>query len=332
LLHKAAVLGVSGYTGQELVQLLYQHPQFKIEALYSTSLQGPLSQDAPQFSAYDLPDVQAFHPEQCDALDILFLAVPHTKAMAIVDQVRQVSSTLKIVDLSADFRLNSTDVYADYYQVDHSASQYLEHAVYGLPEVYKKDLQTALLCANPGCYATSIILGTLPLKNTIPADTPIAIDAKSGVSGAGKGLKASSLFCEVQNSLSAYGTGTHRHMAEFNQEVGFSNVMFSPHLVPMHRGIESAIYLQGVGLSQQELTDLYTDYYADHPFVTVYAPDTTPTTRLVCNTNHCAIIPKKIGEWMVIFSLIDNLGKGASGQAIQNANIMLGLDETTGLI
>ena len=170
------------------------------------------------------------------------------------------------------------------------------------------------------------------LRGFLDQSTPIVIDAKSGVSGAGKSLKESSLFCEVDGQISAYSTGKHRHIAEFHQEVGFSNVMFSPHLVPMDRGIESAIYISNDSLTEDEIFSMYDSYYKDHPFVTILSSNTTPATGLVKDTNQCVIIPKKIGDWIVIFSLLDNLVKGASGQAIQNANLMFNLDETTGLI
>ena len=177
-----------------------------------------------------------------------------------------------------------------------------------------------------------MILGLLPLIGHLDSDHPITIDSKSGVSGAGKTLQESSLFCEINNQLSAYATGDHRHMAEQIQEVGFSNVLFSPHLVPMQRGIESAIYIHLPSMGTDQLSELYSAYYNDHPCTVVYDASITPSTRLVNHTNYCALIPKKKGDWIIIFSLLDNLLKGASGQAVQNANIMFGLDETIGLI
>lgn len=329
---KTGVLGVSGYTGQELINYLLKHPLFKIDALFSTSLNGPYSTFFPEYSFYDLPDVKLYDIDLCSDLDLLFLAVPHTKSMNIVKSLVNKYPSLKIVDLSADFRLKNVDQFNAFYSTKHDAVELIDSAVYGLPEVYKEQLAKATLCANPGCYATSIILGTLPVKGFLDQNAPIVIDAKSGVSGAGKSLKESSLFCEVDGQLSAYSTGKHRHLAEFYQEVGFENVMFSPHLVPMDRGIESAIYISNNLLSENELFSIYDSYYENHPFVTILPSKTTPATGLVRHSNHCMIIPKKIGDWIVVFSLLDNLGKGASGQAIQNANIMFGLDERTGLI
>ena len=326
----AGVLGVSGYTGQELVRLLSHHPVFELKSLFSTSYEGVYGDLVPEFLSVALPEVERYDASKCGDLDVIFLAVPHTQGMAIVQQLMATYDALKIIDLSADFRLSDADQYESYYQVSHDVPHYLSEAVYGLPEKNSVALASARLCANPGCYATSMILGLLPLVGQLDSKTPISIDAKSGVSGAGKGLKASSLFCEVHDQLSAYATGQHRHMAELIQEAGFTNVLFSPHLVPMHRGIESAIYIHHP-MDAVELEAVYQDYYKAHPFVSVYSSPTMPSTRLVNHTNHCAIIPKKVGDWVVVFSLLDNLIKGASGQAIQNANIMFGLDQTDGL-
>ena len=277
---KAGVLGVTGYTGQELVRLLLNHPVFSIEALYSSSITGDYSDKVSSFIGANLPSVQLFDASLCGDLDILFLAVPHTKSMGVVRDLKHMHHDLKIIDLSADFRLNDVGVYESYYAVDHSASELISEAVYGLPELYRDDIAKATLCANPVCYATSIILGMLPLKGILDSKVPITIDAKSGVSGAGKSLKESSLFCEVHDSLSAYSTGTHRHMAEFSQEVGFESVIFSPHLIPMNRGIESAIYIYDDAMSESDLYDRYASYYAHSPFVNIYPSDTVPSTRL----------------------------------------------------
>lgn len=328
---KCGILGVSGYTGQELVRLIIRHPVFKLTKLYSTSYQGNYGHIIPEFRNIDLPIVDIYDATQCGDLDVLFLAVPHTKGMGIVQELMALHDSLKIIDLSADFRLMDANIFESYYNVSHTFPGALDKFVYGLPEKHKSSISQAQYVANPGCYATSMILGLLPLVGLLDSHTPISIDAKSGVSGAGKGLKESSLFCEVHDYLSAYATGDHRHIAELIQEAGLTNVLFSPHLVPMHRGIESAIYIHLSDLDESSLTSLYLDFYQSHPFVSVYFSDTTPSTRLVNHTNQCAIIPKKKGEWVVVFSLIDNLIKGASGQAIQNANIMFGLDETDGL-
>ena len=327
----AGILGVSGYTGQELVRYLNQHPHINITALFSTSLSGKLSRIVPKFSHLDLPDVQEYDVELCHDLDILFLAVPHTKAMPLVVELTATCPSLKIVDLSADFRLNDVATFESYYQVQHTATAVLPTFVYGLPEKYRDAICSAQLVANPGCYATAMILGTMPLADRLDSTVPMVIDAKSGTSGAGKSLKQSSLFCEVNENLSAYATGTHRHMAELVQETGLSRVMFSPHLLPIDRGIEAAIYFPADGMTQDALLSLYESAYDGHPFTTVMGPDTVPSLSLVQQSNRCVIIPKVVDDWVIVFSLIDNLGKGASGQAVQNANLMLGYDETAGI-
>jgi N-acetyl-gamma-glutamyl-phosphate reductase len=325
---KVGVLGVTGYTGKSLVRLIQRHPQFLLSALFSTTIQGRYSDYLPEFFDADFPDVVLYDTALCSSLDLIFLAVPHTKSMPIVADLMAAFPTLKIVDLSADFRLNSAIGYESVYGVPHTAADGLNRSVYGLPERHMADIKNTQLCANPGCYATSMVLGLLPLVNHLDPNTPIVIDSKSGVSGAGKALKESSLFCETHNQLSAYQTGTHRHLAEVVQETGFTNVMFSPHLVPMFCGIESAIYIHS---NVDNLAHIYHQYYESHSFVRVLGPHVQPSTRLVVHTNYCVIIPKKVGDWVVVFSLIDNLIKGASGQAIQNANIMFGLNEAAGL-
>ena len=330
---KAGILGVSGYTGQELITWLLKHPKISVTRLFSTSIEGKASQlNSSFFHFNELPDVELYSVDKCNDLDLIFLAVPHTKAMAIVSELRSTNRSIRIVDLSADYRLNSVETYESYYNTQHIDADALNNAVYGLPEKYFDAISSAYLVANPGCYATAMILGLLPLSSSNMINMPIVIDAKSGTSGAGKSLKQSSLFCEVHDTFSAYSTGVHRHTAELIQETGFSNVMFSPHLLPINRGIEAAIYVSSSDYSESQLVDMYDLYYKDHPFVQVLPPTNQPNLNMVKNTNHCVIIPKAIDGWVVVFSLIDNLVKGASGQAIQNANIMFGFDQTTGLI
>ena len=325
------VLGVSGYTGQALVSILLKHTSVSIRALFSTSFEGDIRQYCPQFYLEELVPIKRYDVAHCSDLDVIFLAVPHTKAMPIVAELREHYPNLKIIDLSADFRLEDVSVFESVYGVNHSASNLLRDAVYGLPEKYRHQIKGASLVANPGCYATAMILGMMPLKEALPEDMPVVIDAKSGVSAAGKTLKPSSLFCEAHDTVSAYATGTHRHMAELTQETGFCRALMSPHLVPIDRGIEAAIYVSNSTLTQLELTERYQSAYQDEPFVQVLPADTTPCLSLVQRTNQCVIIPKVVNGFMVVFSLIDNLLKGASGQAVQNMNIMFGLDESLGL-
>lgn len=325
------ILGVSGYTGQELVKLLDSHPNFHITKLFSTSIDGDYVNENPASFTLELPFVETYDVSKCSELDCIFLAVPHTKAFSYVFELRQVYPNLKIIDLSADFRLTNPNDYLTYYNVAHPNATFLSDAVYGLPERYFDQIASASLVANPGCYATAMILGLLPLKDQLSVDIPVVIDAKSGVSGAGRSLKLGSLFCEVHDSISAYATGVHRHEAELKQEVGFKNVMFSPHLIPTRQGIEAAIYIpNNQGLTQHRLEELFKSTYANAPFVTVMN-HVTASTRLVVGSNQCVLIPSIKNNWIVIFSLIDNLIKGASGQAVQNANIMFGFDQTLGL-
>jgi N-acetyl-gamma-glutamyl-phosphate reductase len=322
------IVGVSGYTGQTLLRLLLSHPFFKVSRLFSTGYEGPIGAISPVFQGYSAPYVELFSLDRCDGLDLIFLAVPHTKAMALVPPLREAG--IRVVDLSADFRLRDVGVYESYYGLQHEAPHLLPEAVYGLPEKYRDRIRSADMVAVPGCYATSMILGLLPMATT--TNGPVVIDAKSGASGAGKTPKPGSLFCEVHDTLTAYATGTHRHTAEVVQETGVERVLVSPHVLPVDRGIEAALYMTGITMDQAALTDCYESYYKGQPFVQVMSPDTTPDLRLVQYSNRCVIIPKKVGEFAVVFSLIDNLVKGASGQAVQNANIMMGYDETSGLL
>ncbi len=326
---KAGIVGISGYTGQTCVKLISQHPELTCHQLFSTSIIGDVSNDF--FNLSDLPYVESLDNANFDDLDVLFLAVPHTTAIGLVKQIISQCPSLKIVDLSADFRLNSATDYSSAYGQLHTYAEGLNQFVYGCPEKYREQIKGAQYVANPGCYATSVILGLLPLVTHIDKAASIIVDAKSGVSGAGKKTDGTMLFCDVADYVSAYSTGTHRHQAEFNQELGFSQLLFSPHLVPTKKGIESAIYIPNAGVSESTLKDLFNDYYEDHPFVTVLDSEATPSTRLVNETNQCVIIPKVIDGTVVIFSLIDNLMKGAAGQAIQNANLMFSLPETSGL-
>lgn len=328
---KAGVLGVSGYTGQTLIRWLSQHPKFSISALFSSSMTGKYADHYSAFSGLVLPKVMPFSINDCEGLDILFLAVPHTTAMAIVKAVHDALPALKIVDLSADFRLKHPGQYASAYGVDHVCSSLLEAAVYGLPEVYAQQIRSTWLVANPGCYATAVELALLPLVSIVPLNQRIVVDAKSGVTGAGKSLKSSLMYCEVSERVSAYATGVHRHVPEIVQETGFNRVMFSPHLVPMMRGIECAIYSEVPPSLTNDVVSLYRAFYSEHPFVTVYDATIQPNTAMVVGSNQCAIFPMVVADCLVVFSLIDNLVKGAGGQAIQNANIMFGLDQTTGL-
>ncbi|MBB5349498.1 N-acetyl-gamma-glutamyl-phosphate reductase [Desulfoprunum benzoelyticum] len=335
-----AIIGASGYTGVELARLLSNHPEVRLTLVTSRQFEGqPLSQVFPNLrTKVDLlcenPDIDRL----CDSADFYFAAVPHKTAMDLVPHLRRAGK--KVVDLSADFRLRDQTVYEQWYQ-PHSSAQFLSEAVYGLPELYRDDIAGSSLVANPGCYPTSIILGLAPLLKAgiIDPETIIA-DSKSGTSGAGRSAQIGSLFCEVTDGFRAYKVGgTHRHTPEIEQELSLLGgrdirISFTPHLLPLSRGILSTIYarLQS-DQTEDAIHQLYQTMYADEPFVRVLPPGNLPATQYVRGSNFCDIgftIDRRTGR-IIVLSAIDNIVKGAAGQAVQNMNIMCGFDETKGL-
>lgn len=269
---------------------------------------------------------QADWKELAHQNDLVFLCLPHGKSQ---DAVRTLlAEGCRVIDLGADFRLKSAELYQSTYGEVHSCPELLTRAVYGLPELNRERIKNSNLVANPGCYPTASTLGLLPLVGTVEMKSPPVIDAKSGVSGAGRTLKIGSLFCEANENFQAYAVGCHRHQPEIQQNLGQS-VIFTPHLAPMTRGILATIY---VSVPHREIAQLYSSFYADEPFVEVL-DDSLPTTRSVAGTNFCrlAVRPSGVEGHSVIVSAIDNLGKGAAGTAIHNMNLMFGLPENTGL-
>ena len=335
-----AIIGASGYTGVELARLLSNHPEVRLTLVTSRQFEGqPLSQVFPNLrTKVDLlcenPDIDRL----CDRADLYFTAVPHKTAMDLVPHLRQAGK--KVVDLSADFRLKDQSVYEEWYQ-PHSSAQLLSEAVYGLPELYRDAIAGSSLVANPGCYPTSIILGLAPLlkAGVIDSDTIIA-DSKSGTSGAGRSAQIGSLFCEVTDGFRAYKVGgVHRHTPEIEQELSLLGgrditISFTPHLLPLSRGILSTIYARlQPGQTESSIHQFYQAMYADEPFVRVLPPGNLPATQYVRGSNFCDIgftIDRRTGR-IIVLSVIDNIVKGAAGQAIQNMNIMCGFDETKGL-
>ena len=335
-----AIIGASGYTGVELARLLSNHPEVRLTLVTSRQFEGqPLSQVFPNLrTKVDLlcenPDIDRL----CDRADLYFTAVPHKTAMDLVPHLRQAGK--KVVDLSADFRLKDQSVYEEWYQ-PHSSAQLLSEAVYGLPELYRDSIAGSSLVANPGCYPTSIILGLAPLlkAGVIDSDTIIA-DSKSGTSGAGRSAQIGSLFCEVTDGFRAYKVGgVHRHTPEIEQELSLLGgrditISFTPHLLPLSRGILSTIYARlQPGQTESSIHQFYQAMYADEPFVRVLPPGNLPATQYVRGSNFCDIgftIDRRTGR-IIVLSAIDNIVKGAAGQAIQNMNIMCGFDETKGL-
>jgi N-acetyl-gamma-glutamyl-phosphate reductase len=339
---RIGVLGASGYTGAELVRLLLRHSQVEIALLTADRRAGQaMAQVFPQFSPYALPKLVALDglDWRQAGLDLAFCALPHgTTQKVIADLLAQAPGT-KVVDLSADFRLSDPAAYARWYGHEHQAQALQKEAVYGLVEVYRDSIKTARLVANPGCYTTCAQLPLVPLLRAKAIDPDeIVVDAKSGMTGAGRAAKEEMLFSEVSEGFHAYGVGHHRHMAELDQEFSKAagrdvRVSFTPHLVPMNRGIFSTIYVRGLDQSPDDLHALLLKSYAHEPFVHVLPFGQMPATRHVRGSNmtFIGITKDRIAGRAIICSALDNLAKGASGQAVQNMNLMLGFSETLGL-
>ncbi|MAA73118.1 MAG: N-acetyl-gamma-glutamyl-phosphate reductase [Salinisphaeraceae bacterium] len=330
------IVGGTGYTGAELLRLLGTHPHCRVGAITSRQEAGRRVDELfPQMRGrLDLTFTEPTLDSLADC-DCVFFATPHAAAMHFVPELLDAGK--RVIDLSADFRLRDLDVWAEWYGQPHACPEWVEQAVYGLPELNRAALGSAALVACPGCYPTSIILGFAPLLEAGVVDTTRLIaDAKTGVSGAGKSLKTPFLFGEMAESFKAYGVGGHRHLPEIRQaladlakvEVG---VTFMPHLVPMVRGIHSTLYAQ-LGTAEIDLQALYETRYAKEPFVDVMPAGSAPETRSVRGANDCRLaVHRPSSDTVVVLSVIDNLVKGASGQAIQCMNLMYGWPETRGL-
>jgi N-acetyl-gamma-glutamyl-phosphate reductase len=340
---KIGVLGASGYTGAELVRLLLRHPGVELALLTADRRAGQEMRDVfPQFSPFTLPKLVSI--ESLDwtrtALDLIFCALPHGTTQKVIKDVLAKARRLKVVDLSADFRLADLDAYARWYGHAHQAPDLQQEAVYGLVEVNRDRIKGARLVANPGCYTSCAQLALIPLlkAKAIDADE-IVIDAKSGMTGAGRAAKEEMLFSEVSEGMHAYGVGHHRHMAELDQEFSLAAgrqvvVSFTPHLVPMNRGILSTIYVRGHGgRAPADLHAILLKQYMNEPFVHVLPFGTMPQTRHVRGSNmtFIGVVKDRIAGRAIIGAALDNLVKGASGQAVQNMNLMLGFPEATGL-
>ncbi|MCB9879272.1 MAG: N-acetyl-gamma-glutamyl-phosphate reductase [Planctomycetes bacterium] len=322
-----AIVGASGYTGRELMRLLRHHPQLR---LASAMTARPGSQPEPPALPCD-PTVEALDLDRLADVDGVFLCTPHGAAASIAADL--LARGTRVVDLSADFRLRDPQAYARTYAAEHPAPALLGEAVYGLTEHARDAVAKARLCANPGCYPTSILLPLLPLlQNGLVADgQPIVADSKSGTSGAGKAPGERTHFGNVHENFCAYGVGTHRHAPEIWQQAGTERIVFTPHLLPTFRGILSTIYVPpATGVTADQVRDCLAERYAAEPFVSVYQKG-LPELRCVQMTNECHVAVAPSGPYVVVVSVIDNLVKGASGQALQNMNVMLGLDETAGL-
>ena len=335
---KAGILNITGYAGVELARLLHNHQAVELTSITGRSAQGrKLGEVFPHLSDIDLTIA-----EDLGDVDFLFSALPHKASAEKV--IPFLGTGNRVVDISADFRLKSPQEYEEWYQVPHPSPQLLEEAVYGLTELYRSQIGPARLVANPGCYPTSAVLALAPVVKEGLIGPDIIVDSKSGISGAGRGLSLTTHFSEVNENTLAYGLDGHRHLPEIVQELDLLNpdlkpmVTFLPHIVPMTRGILSACYapiadarVPSDASGKRELMALYRDFYRDEPFVKVV--EEPPQTKQTWGNNYCLIYPTldtRTGR-LIAISCLDNLIKGAAGQAIQNMNIMLGFPETMGL-
>ncbi len=333
---KAGIVNVTGYAGLELARLLLDHPTVELTQVTGRSAVGQrLSEFFPHLGKTDLI-IQADIEEP---VDVAFSALPHKASAAAA--VPLLESGAKVIDISADFRLKDVGVYEEWYQVTHPAPQLLQEAVYGLPELHREEIVKARLIANPGCYPTSAILALAPVADIIEPD--VVVDSKSGISGAGRTLALTTHYAEVNESCQAYSLKGHRHLPEMLQEVNGARrkvlggndeiaMTFVPHLVPMTRGIHSDCYSRlTVNMSARQLRERYRDFYRNAPFVRVV--EQPPQTKHTWGSNYCVIHPTidERTNRLVVLSCIDNLVKGAAGQAVQNMNLIMGLDETLGI-
>jgi N-acetyl-gamma-glutamyl-phosphate reductase len=337
---KVAVIGASGYAGLELVRLLARHPGCNLVALTSLEYPGlPFAQVFPALAGIvDLTFSQDPDPEKIGAqAEVVFTAVPHQAAMGMIPSF--LAQGCRVVDLSADFRFREKGLYEKWYQA-HTAPELLKESVYGLPELHGPAIRQARLVANPGCYPTCVILALAPLvKNHLVQPDSLIADCKSGVSGAGRQATLNTAYCEVSEGFRAYKVAEHRHNPEMEQELSLLagkpvKVTFTPHLVPMNRGILGTIYATPVKpRAEGELFELYRDFYRGHPFVRLHPPGSLPNTTQVRGSNYCDLGLRVDGERhrVIVISVIDNLTRGAGGQAVHNFNLMVGFPETLGL-
>ena len=334
---KIGIINVTGYAGVELARLLHQHPEVELTCVTGRSAAGQkLGAVFPHLASLELTVAAAL-----GEVEVAFSAMPHKESAEVI--LPLVKAGIKIVDISADFRLKDAGEYPRWYGFDHPAPELLSKAVYGLPELYRQQISSAQIVANPGCYPTAAILALAPAVKAGIIQPDVIIDSKSGVSGTGRSLSLTTHFSEVNEDVAAYALSGHRHLPEITQELKFlglkeASVTFVPHLIPMTRGILTTAYaslvsgkIPGGEKGKAELRKLYLDFYKDEPFTQV--TESPPHTKHTWGNNLCLIYPtidERTGR-LIVISCLDNLVKGAAGQAIQNMNLMLGLTETTGL-
>lgn len=338
---KVGIIGATGYAGNELVRLLYQHPETEIVWYGSKSYIDTEYADVYR-NMFQLVDEKCMDDNMqalADAVDVVFTATPQGLCFSLVSE--EILSKTRIVDLSADFRIKDVVTYEKWYGLKHTAPQFIEEAVYGLCELNREKVKNARLVANPGCYPTCTTLSIYPLlKAGLIEPKSIIVDAKSGTSGAGRGAKVANLYCEVNDTIKAYGVATHRHTPEIEEQLSYIAgepvvINFTPHLVPMNRGILITAYANlKRAVTYDEVKAVYDEAYADEQFVRVLKKDAVPETRWVKGSNYVDVnfkIDERTGR-VIMMGAMDNLVKGAAGQAVQNMNLMFGLPETTGLM
>ena len=341
---KIAIIGASGYSGEVLVQLLLNHPHAELVAVTSRQNAGQtLAQVFPKFASHPKSKTLRFSEPNAEVLakqtDVVFLALPH--GVAAEYAVPLLDAGCVVIDLSADFRLKSAELYKEFYAHDHPAPELLEKSIYGLPEIYRDEIKKSLLIASPGCYPTSILLPVIPLlKAGLVKPTGIIADSMSGVSGAGRKAEVDYLFCECNESVRPYGVPKHRHLSEIEEQLSFAakmqvTIQFTPHLIPVNRGILTTLYLEPKEkLSDEKISTCYKKFYGNEPFVRLLEGKSLPDTKNVAGTNFIEIawrLDSRTGR-LIVMSAEDNLVKGASGQAVQSMNILCGWPETAGLI
>ena len=337
---KVGIIGATGYAGSELVRILLGHKDVEIKWYGSRSYIDKKYASIYQ-NFFQLVDANCMDDNMevlADQVDVIFTATPQGLCASLVNE--EILSKVKIIDLSADFRIKDVQVYEEWYKLEHKSPQFIEEAVYGLCEINREDVKQARLVANPGCYTTCSILTCYPLvKEGIIDPNTIIVDAKSGTSGAGRGAKVDNLFCEVNENMKAYGVATHRHTPEIEEQLGYAcgekiTINFTPHLVPMNRGILATAYASlKKDVTYEEVKAIYDKYYADEKFVRVLEKDVCPQTKWVEGSNYVDVnfkIDPRTNR-IIMMGAIDNLVKGAAGQAVQNMNLMFGLKESEGL-
>ena len=334
---RVGIVGATGYTALELLKILLRHPDVQVTTLTSRDPSCPhLSQVHTELrDRLDLKFCQLDVESFANQVDCAFCCLPHAASAEIVKQLLE--KDIKVIDFSADYRLNDVETFESWYKVQHPDPQRVGSVAYGIPELFRDKIKSAQLVANPGCFPSSALLPLAPLlQEGVIETSPIIVDSKTGVSGAGRKPNLKFHFPECNESVAAYAVGTHRHMPEIDQIIARfagcnTDVVFTPHLVPMDRGILSTIYAKpSNGLNADAIQDRLSSFYADEPFVRITSE--TPSTKDVAHTNFCDISVKQSRDWIVIVSALDNLVKGASGAAVQNFNLVNGLPETSGLL